>query len=157
MCMKSVNISSVFYDDDLSELGGCLQFGKAINEVISTKDFEGNNIIKNLTIVSFACALSSDQDPKLNKKYELLWQFGTVINDAFVAKSIAKDVFDTEINKIEEISKITCKSFTNQVFKFTLRNYKIEKPGKYYLKVYIREAGKNEKWQIQSMNTIFVR
>ena len=157
MCMKSVNISSVFYDDDLSELGGRLQFGKVVNEVTTVEDFDGNNIVENLTIVSFASALSSDQDQQLVKKYELLWQFGTVINDVFTAKSIAKDIFDTEINKVEEIPEITCKSFTNQIFKFTLRNYKIEQPGNHYLKVYIREAGKNEKWQIQSMNTIFVK
>lgn len=157
MCMKSVNISSVFYDDDLSELGGRLHFGKIVNEVATSTDFEGNSIIERLTVVSFVSALSSDHDPQLDKKYELLWQFGTVIGNDFVAKSLAKDVFDTEINKVDEIPEITCKSFTNQVFKFTLRNYKIDQPGNYYLKIYIREAGNGQKWQIQSMNTIFVK
>ena len=157
MCMKSVNISSVFFNDDLSELGGHTQFGKVIDEVTTVKDFDGNDIIENLTVVSFVCALSSDNDPHLTKKYELLWQFGTVIDDNFDAKSVSKNFFDTEINKVEEIPKITCKSFTNQIFKFTLRNYKIEQFGKYYLKVYIREAGDKGKWQIQSMNKITVK
>lgn len=156
MCMKNVNISTVFFNDELSELGGHTQFGKVLDEITTVKDYNGDDVIDNLTIVSFVCALSSDEDKNLEKKYELLWQFGTVVEDKFQPKSISRNILDTNVNKVEQILKITCKSFTNQIFKFTLRNYKIDQAGPHYLKVYIRDEGEQGEWQIQSMSRIIV-
>ena len=83
MCMKNVNISSVFYDDDLSEIGGQVQLGKIVTELPASKDFDGNIVIENLSIATYVSALSSDHDEDLTNEYELLWQFGTIVNNAF--------------------------------------------------------------------------
>ena len=60
-------------------------------------------------------------------------------------------------NNIPYKTSDDCLKGDNRVFKFTLRNYKIESYGMYYLKVYIREVGDNGKWQIQSMNNIMIK
>lgn len=159
MCMKNVNVTAFFCDSDLSELGGTVQLGKFIDEIKVTpvpgSDGE-RNIISNLTIVTFVNAISGTDDSDLIKEYDMLWTFEPMGEDKSERKQIASDILDVKKNKFDQKNVTVCRSFSNQILKFTLRDFEvtaIDKP--YWLKIFMRETGQQQ-YQIQSINTIKV-
>lgn len=156
MCMKNLNLSTIFCDSDLSEVYGSVQLGKFIKETkaIPTSD-EKKFMIDDLTIVTIVSAISDSNDPNLQKKYDILWTLEPLNANENDRIQLAADTLDVNKNKIEKNMHI-CRSFSNQILKFTLRNLALPKVNEnYFLKVFLRE--KNEtKWQIQSINSIKV-
>lgn len=156
MCMKNLNLSTIFCDSDLSEVYGSVQLGKFIKETkaIPTSD-EEKFMIDDLTIVTIVSAISDSNDPNLQKKYDILWTLEPLNANENDRIQLAADTLDVNKNKIEKNMHI-CRSFSNQILKFTLRNLALPKVNEnYFLKVFLRE--KNEtKWQIQSINSIKV-
>lgn len=158
MCMKNMNITTEFFDSDLSDYAGVLQFGKALGSIKAVQRSE-KNFIDNLTIATFVCAMSSSDDEELIQKYKIRWTFGKiskndndVIFDSYV---VSEAIFDPNINKKNKVSTAVGHSFSNQIFKFTLRDFEIDCADEYYLKVFIQPV-QCEEWFLQSMNSISV-
>lgn len=155
--MKNVNVSVVFCDGDLSELGGAVKLGKFIDEIKVTTESNGSYRIANdLTVVTIVSAISGSNDDDLQKEYDILWTFEPVDADDSKRLQIAKSVLDVKKNKINKNSTNICRSFSNQIFKCTLRDLEISEVDKpYLLKIFMREKSES-KWQIQAMNSIQV-
>lgn len=157
MCMKSVNINNLFFEDDLSGLGTSMRFGDLKSSIKVSKDSNNNYCINRLYVLCYFTAMSSkSEDPDLTNVYDVMWTFGCVNGDnVFDNKKIAETVIDTKVNKIEK-PVVSSRSFTNQTRTLELKNYPINELGKYYLKTYIRKNGTTDDWQIQSITSIDV-
>lgn len=160
MCIKNMNIATDFYESDLSAYSGSTQFGRVIEKVKAPLRDDGKHYINELTIATTICALSSHEDPDLTKKYDIRWTFGTVKSDAqgedyFDYYIVSDSEFNPIKNKKEKKSRAICHHFSNQTFKFTLRDYEVAEPGEYYLKVFLRSTD-GSAWTLQSMNYINV-
>ena len=159
MCVKNMNVATEFYESDLSEYAGLAKFGKVIESVNAELRDDGRRYIDQLTIATFICAMSSSEDPDLTKKYNIRWTFGKVHSEegkeSFQYFVVAEAAFNPQKNRKEKKPQAICRHFSNQLFKFTLRDYEIDEECDYYLKVFLREE--NEKtWILQSMNFIRV-
>ncbi len=159
MCMKNVNITSVVCDRDQSEIGGAVQTGKVLDEILVRKYIgvgEEAFLIDSLTVFSFANAFAEFECVELKKKYNLLWVLESANISKYEQLQLAETVYDTTVNQID--GGANGRAFSNQIFKFTLRDVKIKNSNeRYFLKVYIKEEGSDEKWQIQSINSIYVK
>lgn len=160
MCVKNMNVSTDFYETDLSAYSGAIQFGKVVENVKATLKDNGKHCIDELTVSTLICAMSSSEDPDLTRKYDVRWTFGTVEPNAQGKESFSYYVvsdaeFNPLKNKKEKKSQAICRHFSNQSFKFTLRDYEVSTAGEYYLKVFLKAEGENT-WILQSMNYINV-
>lgn len=158
MCMKSVNINTIFYEGDLACFTGEERYGKILKQIKAVKNQNNEYTIGNLVVYTMFNAMSSSEDKNLSNKYELLWTFGYVKDDKFYNNKIGLQDIDTTKNKVSN-SIVSARSFTNQSFNFMLNNYIVSEPGLYYLKVYIRKMDadvSNAEWQVQSINFIEV-
>lgn len=157
MCMKSININNIFYEDDLSSFSQNPKFGEIKTQVKAIKNKDGKYFIGRLYIFcSFTAMSSKEEDPKLTNVYDVMWTFGCVNSDnTFDNKKIAETIFDTTENKIDN-STVSTRSFCNQNRIVELKDYQIEETGKYYLKTYIKKSNTDVDWQIQSITSIDV-
>ncbi len=144
MCMKNVNISTVF----------CLENTDGLYELVREIVVEAQNV-RGLRLITLFSAMSSSEDENLTKKYNLMWTFGKFNDGKFKNDVIAQETVDTEEDKHTNTS-LSTRSFKTQNFIIPLDKYSFDTSGEYFLKVYIREtdAEKNEKWQIQTINSI---
>ena len=152
MCMKSVNITTVFVEDDLSNIAEGIVFDRQISRIKAEKNNNGENTVK-LNIVTLLNAMSSDEDPDLTNVYDIMWTFGCLKDDEFYNQNIGFTVFDTAKCKINN-EKVSLRQFTNERRKLVLNHFVIDTLGTYYLKVYIKKADTEQKWQIQYINSI---
>lgn len=154
MCMKSINITSIFVEDDFNNVADGFVYDRRLTKIKTEKNSNGENTIK-LNIITFFNAMSFDEDEKLEKKYDIMWTFGYMDSEGdFNNKVLGTAIFDTSIEKID-ISQVSKKVFTNQSKRIIYNHYVIDEIGTYYLKVYIRETG-SDGWQIQAINQIEV-
>ncbi len=154
MCMKDLNVSTIFCES-VSIENEKISFCNSFEEVpVDSTDYDTKYVAKRLNVVSFFSALSTDEDKDLTKKYDVLWTLGFVDdNGEFVNQEIGKAVFDVSRNKIEEVQGVSNRSFTNQIVIIDLDSHRFKKLGKYFLKVYLKESGKEQQlWQLQTMN-----
>ena len=159
MCMENVNISTAFFESDLSEINGAVQFGKRIDKVVYPADsLNGGAKICSLTIATFASAISSSKDEQLENEYEIMWMLEPQGGKHDDRIRLATSIFDVKKNKTDKRFVDVCRSFTNQTFKFTIRDLSLPcGDGVYFLKVFLRRRGNTEEWQIQSINSIEVK
>lgn len=157
MCMKNINVSAVFCDQDLSELCGAVKLGEFIDEIEVVPSSDGRcNVINNLTVVTIVSAISDSNDPELQKKYDILWTFEPMGADINERRQLAIDTLDLKKNKFDSKSFNVCRSFSNQIFKFTVRGLEITSVDKpYWLKIFLKEKDE-DKYEIQSINSIKV-
>lgn len=156
MCMKSVNISNIFYEDNLSGFNGNLRFGEIKTKIKAIKDINNKYYINRLYVLCNFTAMSSSEDSHLTNIYDIMWTFGCLnSNNIFDNKQIAETVIDTKINKTDNPT-VSSRSFTNQFRIVELKDYPIDELGKYYLKTYIKKTGTNDDWQVQSITAIDV-
>lgn len=155
MCMKSVNINNMFYEDDLSGFSKNLKFGEIKTQVKAIKNANDKYFISRLYILCNITAMSSkEEDENLTNVYDIMWTFGYVNSEnTFDNKKIAESVVDTNMNKIDD-STVSSRSFCNHIRIVELKDYPVDKIGKYYLKTYIKKANENSNWQIQSITSI---
>lgn len=160
MCMKNINVVADFYESDLSTFSGPMKFGEVLECVKAKKGPDGKRYIDQLTVATLICAMSSSEDPDLLKKYKVRWTFGRVKTDSdgkdsFEYYVVSDAEFNPMKNKKEKISQAICRHFSNQTFKFTLRDYEVSEAGDYYLKVFLKGESETT-WTLQSMNYINV-
>lgn len=160
MCVKNMNVSTDFYESDLSAYSGSMQLGRVVESIKADLREDNKYYIDELTIATLICAMSSSEDPELTKKYNIRWTFGTIESDQsgeerFEYYVVSDAEFNPLKNKKEKRSQAICRHFSNQTFKFTLRDYEVSKSGDYYLKVFLKGEGETT-WTLQSMNYINV-
>lgn len=171
MCMKSVNMTTAFYEDDLSGINGVIKYGEMISQVTAKTDNEGNHYIDRLYIFTAFSAISSkEEDPDLTNKYDVMWTLGDLNETVFDNKIITEQIIDAAKNKISN-PLVSARNFSNQSIVPVIKNFKVDRPGKYYLKIYIKKHidmtienndnnsndAENIEWQIQSINSIDVK
>lgn len=159
MCMKNINVTTEFYEKDLSGYSGAVQMGQVI-DCLTAQCKDGKYYIDELTINTLICAMSSSDDPDLTNKYAVRWTLGTIETnegkDVFDYYIISDAEFDPMKNRKGKKPNAICRHFSNQSFKFTLRDYEITKEGDYYLKVFLK-GNADDKWILQSMNFIQIK
>lgn len=154
MCMKNVNISTVFCNQDLSKIGGFVRLGDFIDEIQVEQTAPNKYMIDKLTIVTFASAISGSNDIDLTKEYDILWLFESINGEEQERIQLAANTYDVKNNKVDMQAMEVCRSFSNQIFKFTLRHFIIRNfDCVYLLKTFMREKGKTT-FEIQSINSI---
>lgn len=159
MCMKNVNINTLFFEDDLSGISEKTRYSEMLSSITAKQNNINEYYIERLYIYTKFNAMSSEkEDPDLSKKYDLMWTFGCMINEnTFDNTILGTSLVDSSEDKVSN-PFVSSRSFTNQNRTLALKNYKVNVPGTYYLKVYIREHNDHtdSEWQIQSFNTIEV-
>lgn len=156
MCMKNVNISTVFCDQDLSKIGGSVKLGDFIDEIEAKLNSEGSYFLEQLTVVTFASAISGSNDTNLVEEYDILWILESAGENENDRIQLAVNTYDVKNNKIDMQSVKACRSFSNQIFKFTLRDLKLKYiDSLYLLKTFMRKKGEKT-FEIQSINSIKV-
>lgn len=150
--MKSVNVTTMFVEDDLSNIAEGYVSDRQIFKIKAEKNSNGEHTIK-LNIVTFLNAMSSDEDNNLSNRYEIMWTFGCLENNSFENKVLGTTYFDTAKEK-KYHEAVSTRQFTNERRKLVVDHYVIENLGTYYLKVYIKLADSEDSWQIQSINSI---
>lgn len=156
MCMKNVNISTAFCDRDLSEIGGSVKLGNFIDEIEAKLNSEGSYFLEQLTVVTFASAISGSNDTNLVEEYDILWILESACENENDRIQLAANTYDVKNNKIDMQSVKACRSFSNQIFKFTLRDLELKYiDNLYLLKTFMRKKGENT-FEIQSINSIKV-
>ncbi len=152
MCMKSVNITTMFVEDDLCRVAEGIVSERQLLKLRAEKN-SNNEYTVNLNVVTFLNAMSSDEDPQLENVYDIMWTFGCLKEDKFDNTNIGLTIFDTAKCKMFN-EKVSIRQFTNERRKLVFNHYIIDTLGTYYLKVYIKKANTEQSWQIQSINSI---
>lgn len=154
MCMKNVNITTIFSDNDPSEIGGPIRVGTVSENVVGVQVCDANRVlVDGLTVTTFANAFAETEEGELDKKYRILWVLESSNIDSSEKIQLVEAMYDTSLNKRARESNKICRSFSNQIFKFTLRGLLLNDYGRYFLKIYLKEK-EDDEWQIQSINTI---
>ncbi|MBQ4572143.1 MAG: hypothetical protein IJA80_02550 [Clostridia bacterium] len=149
--MKSVNITTMFVEDDLSNIAEGIVSDRQVFKIKAEKNNNEKSV--NLRIVTFLNAMSSNEDPFLENVYDIMWTLGCVKDGEFDNTNIGTTIFDTAKCKIKN-EKVSARQFTNERRKLILNHYVIDTLGTYYLKVYIKKANTELPWEIQSINSI---
>lgn len=163
MCVKNVNISTVFCDGDLSTVSGSVQLGRFLDEITALKcESEGSEPgkykIDGLTIAAMVCCISDSEDKNLDRQYDITWTFEPLhkdVGDNHVR--VASGLLDEAKNRVMASPPLICRSFSNQSFRFTLRDFVIDVVNDVYLlKTFLKPKDQDVPWQIQSINSIRV-
>lgn len=155
--MKNINITTLFFEQDWSELGGKTVLGEPLSKIKAIASNDEPYKIERLTILTLVNAISCAEDMNLDKTYDILWTFEPANGTNKNQKQLAQSLLNVGYNKINknDYNQIN-RSFSNQLYKFTLRDLKIDSINKLYVfKVFLKEPSADE-WQVQSINSLFV-
>ena len=157
--MKNVNVTSIFCDNDPSQIGGVIKFGNILDEIIAQEGQDNKIIVDELTVVTFINAFAETREGELNKKYDILWTLESSNAEDTEMLQLVETKYDSAANQMHKDENKTCRSFSNQIYKFTIRCLELKSGiGRYFLKIYLRDNGQTDaKWQIQSINSISVK
>lgn len=156
MCMKNVNVNTIFTEKDPTDDCGRVSFGSLANEIQARVTDNNNIVVDKLTIVTFFNAFSEDEDGELDKKFGVQWMLESsdVVNKRRIL--LAESDYDTAKNKRDKMENKTCRSFSNQIYIIKTKNIELTEEGRYFLKVYLK-GNEEDLWQIQSINTIYIK
>lgn len=161
MCMKNINVSTVFTTDVSFSQVGSIDLGRMVDDFTAVRGSVENEqfYVNGLTIFTFVSAISSaETDPELDKEYDIRWTFEPIIpNDNSKRNVLADTRLDVSRNRFKKDDGKICRHFSNQPFRIVLRDYPIRFVDcDYLLKVYLKEK-EDETWEIQTINKIYIQ